>query len=176
MKSISLRLSTGSSSSELSTGPDQSLGGKMANSVSGASRYDIPQNSFIEGVLFDDISASENLAEIPEYRCVFIYNNPSVSGAKTVINPKIYISGSTYAKFELGKALTKNIDATLITTETQIPSLISFDTNDKDNKLALGVDLAPGDRYAIWIKRTPKNVGGAGSTLESLTLIVEGSQ
>ena len=37
-------------------------------------------------------------------------------------------------------------------------------------------DLLPGERYAIWIKRTPKNIGGAGSTQESLDLVIEGSE
>lgn len=176
MRSIVLRLSTGSNSSETVTSSDSALGGKMGNNATGGARFEIPENTFLENAIFDNISASENIDGTTDYRCVFIHNNPSVPNARTLINPKVYISGSTYAKFQLGKASDKNIDATIIDSETTAPSLITFAEHTKDNKLVLGKDLAPGDRWAIWIKRTATNVGGAGSTNEAFSIIVEGSQ
>ena len=62
-----------------------------------------------------------------------------------------------------------------ISEKTAPSGSMSFESYTKDNKLNIG-DLNVGDRIAIWIKRTPKNVGGAGSTKESLSIIVEGAQ
>lgn len=174
MSNINLRLSTGHSTNTNVASPNQSLGGKMALTASQGVNAIIPQNSYILGVLFDNISSSENMAEVPEYRCIYL-ENATGTNQSPFLGAKMYISGSTYAEFELGKANSKNIDASTIPDETTPPSLITFDKHTKDNKLILG-DLNPGDRYAIWIKRTPKNVGGAGSTQEALVLIIEGSQ
>ena len=76
----------------------------------------------------------------------------------------------------MAKVTNKNTDAGVIANEKTAPSgSMSFESYTKDNKLNIG-DLNVGDRIAIWIKRTPKNVGGAGSTKESLSIIVEGAQ
>lgn len=175
MKSLVIRLSTGSTSSDELTTQQGSLGGKMATRGSSGVVYQLSSNTYPENVIFDDITASENVAEIPEYRCVYIYNNGSIDGARGIIGAKVYISGSTYAKFELGLVQSKNTDATIISNETTFPALINFESYNKDKKLSIG-DLNVNDRIALWIKRTPKNVGGAGLTKEALTIVIEGAQ
>lgn len=174
MDTINLRLSSGHSSNTSIATSGQSLGGKPALTSTGSAPVLIPRNSFILGVLFDNITSSEGLNEVPEYRCIYVENTAS-SGASPFLGTKIYISGNTYAKFYLGKVQAKNQDAAVVSNETMAPALIDFSEHTKDNKLLLG-DLNPGDRYAVWIKRVPQNVGGAGSTQESLDIIVEGSQ
>lgn len=167
-------MSTGSDSSTNMAATSKALGGKAAITASPGAYAVLPQNSFTNGILFDNIIASENLAEIPEYRCIYLENS-QIAGATPFLGAKIYVAGNTYAKFALGKAQAKNIEASVIPDETTPPSLIVFNTYDKSNKLNLG-DLNPGERIAIWIRRTPQNVGGHGTTTESLDLVVEGSQ
>ena len=36
--------------------------------------------------------------------------------------------------------------------------------------------LNPGDFYAIWLKRTPVNVSGAGEIRESFDFVIKGSE
>lgn len=174
MANIKLMLSTGSSTSDVVSSPNASIGGKMARTGSGGTNPEISPNSYVLGVLFDNISASENMAEVPDYRCVYIYN-ASGSGESPFLSTKIYVSGSSSAKFELGKVSEVNVDATVAASETSPPASIIFRESNKDSKLALG-DIPVGGYYAVWIKRTPKNVGGAGTTQETLTLTIEGAQ
>ena len=174
MDSINLRLSSGHNSNTSIASSNQSLGVKPALTSTGTASVLIPQNSFVLGVLFDNITSSESMAEVPEYRCIYVENTAS-TGATPFLNAKIYVSGNTYAKFALGKVQSKNIDASVVSNETMAPALITFQEHTKDNKLVLG-DLQPGDRYAVWIRRTPQNIGGAGSTQESLDIVIEGSQ
>lgn len=176
MKSLVIRLSSGSTSSEEITIKGAAFGGKMATRSTNGIVYQLTDSSYFENAIFDDITASENLNEVPEYRCIYLYNNGSIDGARSIIGAKLYLTGSTYAKFEMAKVTNKNTDAGVIANEKTAPSgSMSFESYTKDNKLNIG-DLNVGDRIAIWIKRTPKNVGGAGSTKESLSIIVEGAQ
>lgn len=175
MANIVLRLSTGNAASTNLANQNASLGGKPAASGTGNTQITIPENSFIMNILYDNITSSENMAEVPEYRCVYIDNSATGSNQSAFLGSKIYVSGSTYAEFQLGKVAAKNTDAGVIANETTAPAGITFETYNRDNKMVIG-DLLPGERYAIWIKRTPKNIGGAGSTQESLDLVIEGSE
>ena len=175
MANIVLRLSTGNAASTNLANQNGSLGGKPAASGTGNTQITIPENSFIMNILYDNITSSENMAEVPEYRCVYIDNSATGANQSAFLGSKIYVSGSTYAEFQLGKVAAKNTDAGVIANETTAPAGITFATYNRDNKMVIG-DLLPGERYAIWIKRTPKNIGGAGSTQASLDLVIEGSE
>ena len=68
MKSLVIRLSSGSTSSEEITIKGAAFGGKMATRSTGGIVYQLTDSSYFENAIFDDITASENLNEVPEYR------------------------------------------------------------------------------------------------------------
>ena len=112
MKSLVIRLSSGSTSSEEITIKGAAFGGKMATRSTSGIVYQLTDSSYFENAIFDDITASENLNEVPEYRCIYLYNNGSIDGARSIVGTKLYLTGSTYAEFIRVEDIIKNVDKT----------------------------------------------------------------
>lgn len=126
------------------TDPDASLGGAISSTA-------ITDNT--DNNLFDDVSGDEASAGDTEYRCFYVKNDHS---SITWKNVKIWINAETPGSDQLDIALDdggKNATAETIADESTAPSGESFShPTDKASGLSLG-DLAPGDYYAIWVKR-----------------------
>lgn len=172
MANIELRLSTGSATNKSVANIKDSIGGKMAES--GSISHVITENSFKLNDIWDDISQADNASNASDYRCLYIYNNPTGPNKGPFLGTKIYIGGVTYAKFTLAKVDAKNTDANIAASETTPPDGISFEKYTKENPLRLDT-LDAGDRYAIWVKRTAENVSGAGEIREAFELNIVGS-
>ena len=174
MANIEIRLSTGSTTSTNLVEPNKSIGGKMAQSANEGVSYIISQNGMQMNSLWDDITQQDGESKTPDYRCIYVYNNPVGSRKGSIIGLKAYLGGSSYAKHQLGKASLPNTDANIITDELQAPAGIQFEDHPKGSPLVLGT-LNPGEYCAIWIKRTPTNVSGAGEVREFMDLILTGN-
>lgn len=175
MANIELRLSTGSSSNTTVTSPRASLGGRMAEAGSGGTSHFISPNVFAKNNIWDDITASENLNQKKEYRCLYIHNAPGGASEGDYLSASLYLVGSTYAKYKFAKAASKNSTAATVSTEGIAPSGMSFAPADKDNKLVLG-DLAPGDYIYVWVERQASNITGSGTTQEVFSLAIDGAE
>ena len=182
MANIEFRLSTGDSSLTNVASIKSSIGGKMAESStikgqlasSDDKSYLIRDNAFGTNNLWDDISQEDNISQTPDYRCIYIFNNPTGPRPGPINGVKAYIGGSTNAIFELGKVENKNLAATPTNNELEAPAGISFDRYTKEKRLDIGT-LNPGDSYAVWIKRTPQNISGAGEIREVFDLVITGA-
>ena len=174
MANIVLRLSTGSTSSTTNSTATSSLGGNMATNSEAA----ITTSNTTINNLWDNVTKAENYAGTTEYRCVFIHNDTSTSGA-LFANGRVYLSGSSLATFQLGVESAKNIATVTIASETTAPSGITFSSPTSSAPLDLmSTDntLDPGEYIALWIKRTVNNVTGSGQVTDTLTINVDGTQ
>ena len=149
MANIVLRLSTGNAASTNLANQNASLGGKPAASGTGNTQITIPENSFIMNILYDNITSSENMAEVPEYRCVYIDNSATGSNQSAFLGSKIYVSGSTYAEFQLGKVAAKNTDAGVIANETAAAMLKNGRTLFAVGNRTHGKAVAFAEKYNI---------------------------
>lgn len=174
MANIEVRLSTGSTTSTNLSEPNKSLGGKMAQSANENVSYILGQNSMVLNNLWDDITQMDSENRASDYRCIYIYNNPTGSRKGPAMGMKFILSSNSYAKFQVGKAPLPNTDANIITDELQAPVGISFEDHTKDNPLLLGT-LNPGESQAVWLKRTPTNVSGAGEVREFMDFTLTAS-
>lgn len=175
MANIEVRLSTGSAVSTNVDSPNNSLGGKMAETASGSAKAIIEEGSFLMNSIWDNITQLDNVAGEPDYRCIYIYNNATGPKSGPIIGTKFYISGTTYARFQAGAVDQKNKDAGVIRNEKEEPLGVLMESHTKDSPIVLGT-LNPGDFYAIWLKRTPVNVSGAGEIRESFDFVIKGSE
>lgn len=135
---IKLYLSGGGSNSD----PLLSLGGIISSSQCGSN-------------LLDDIGSAEAAAGDTEYRAFFVKNT---SATDTAYATKVWISSNTEATAtEIMIALADEGVANTIETvgdESTAPTGPVFDyAEDYDNGLTIG-DLAPGEAFGVWIKRT----------------------
>ena len=154
---IKKRLSGGASN----TDPAASLGGIMSTTTeAGAS-------------IFDDVTSGEASAGDIEYRCIYALNT---HGSLTLTSAKVFISaqtpsGDTAVAIALGgEGLNGTAEA--IANENTAPSGESFSAPATYAAgLSLG-DLAPGDRYPIWIRRTI-NAAAAGAS-DGFTISIQG--
>ena len=90
------------------------------------------------------------------------------------MNLKLTLTSNSYAKFQAGKTPLPNTDANIITDENQAPVGIQFEDHTKESPLLLG-QLQPGEYQAVWFKRTPTNVSGAGEVREFMDFLLTGS-
>lgn len=174
MANIEVRLSTGSTTSTNLTEPNKSIGGKMAQSANEGVSFILGQNSMAVNNLWDDITQLDSENRASDYRCIYIYNNPTGSRKGPAMGMKLTMSSNSYAKFQAGKSALPNSDANIITDELQAPAGISFEDHTKDNPLLIGT-LRPGEYQAIWFKRTPTNVSGAGEVREFMDFTITAS-
>ena len=142
------RLSGGASN----TDPAASLGGAMSTDAGGIITKTKTFNS-----IFDDISGAEAAAGDTEYRCIYIKNN---HGTITLTSAKIWIDanvGNANDMIDIGlDTAGKNATGSTIVDESTAPSptvTFSHACTSYATGLSLG-DLAAGERYAIWIRRT----------------------
>lgn len=171
MANLEIRLSTGSESDTNVDGNLMSIGGKMALTGSNGANAVVSKTGFNTNAIWDDITQLDNVEGSPDYRCLYIYNNPVGPRVGPMLGTMVYISGNTYAKFQCGKADNKNRDALVSENEKAEPLGIAFADHGKDSPIALGT-LEPGDYHAIWFKRTPTNISGTGEVTESFDLVV----
>ena len=174
MANIEVRLSTGSTTSTNLSEPSKSIGGKMAQSANENVSFILAQNSIMVNNLWDDITQMDSESRTPDYRCLYVYNNPTGSRKGPALGIKLILSSNSYAKFQVGKTPLPNTDANIITDELQAPTGISFEDHTKDSPLVLGT-LNPGEYQAVWFKRTPTNVSGAGEVREFMDFTITAS-
>lgn len=174
MANIEVRLSTGSTTSTNLSEPGKSIGGKMAQSANENVSFILAQNSIVVNNLWDDITQMDSESRTPDYRCLYVYNNPTGSRKGPALGIKLILSSNSYAKFQAGKTPLPNTDANIITDELQAPTGISFEDHTKDSPLVLGT-LNPGEYQAVWFKRTPTNVSGAGEVREFMDFTITAS-
>lgn len=152
---IEYRLSGGASNGD----PAASLGGAMSSvEVTGST-------------IFDTVSSAEASAGDIEYRCVYVINN----GATEATSVKLWIQANTpSADTDIAIALGgegKNGNAETVANENTAPSGESFSSpSSSGTGLSLG-NLANGDRYPVWIRRTV-TAGAAGAASDTFTLRV----
>lgn len=106
--------------------------------------------------LFDDVAKADALAGDTEYRCVYLENT---HGTDSVIATKVWIDTNTPGQDVIAIALDpagKNGTATTIGDEDTAPAGVDFSAvNPIDEASALSMgDLAAGDQYPFWIRRT----------------------
>ena len=174
MANIEVRLSTGSTTSTNLSEPGKSIGGKMAQSANENVSFILAQNSIVVNNLWDDITQMDSESRTPDYRCLYVYNNPTGPRKGPALGIKLILSSNSYAKFQVGKTPLPNTDANIITDELQVPTGISFEDHTKDSPLVLGT-LNPGEYQAVWFKRTPTNVSGAGEVREFMDFAITAS-
>lgn len=123
--------------------------------------------------LFDDVSSAEATSGDAEYRCVYVENTHA---SLSLIGAKVFIQSQTSsADTDIAIALAgegKNGTAETVADEGTAPSGESF---SQPASFAAGLDLgdlAPGDSYPIWIRRTVN--AAAASTTDSWTIRVQG--
>lgn len=174
MANIEVRLSTGSTTSTNLTEPNKSIGGKMAQSANEGVSYILGQNSMVINNLWDDITQMDSENGSSDYRCVYIYNNPLGSRKGPAMGMKLILSSNSYAKFQVGKTPLPNSDANIIRDENSAPLSITFEDHTKDDPLLIGT-LQPGEYQAVWFKRIPTNVSGAGEVREFMDFTLTAS-
>ncbi|MFW0778493.1 MAG: hypothetical protein ACN2B6_12330 [Rickettsiales bacterium] len=141
---VEYRLSGGGSN----TDPDAALGGVMSST-------EITSGSLHN--LFDVVSSSEASSGDTEYRCFYITNNYAGSPQITAENVTLWIqtvSPSTDTVCAIGLASEgANGTAATIANESTAPASVTFTSpTDQGSGLSLG-NLAPGQFYAVWIRR-----------------------
>ena len=131
----------------------------------------ISANDVTVNTLFDDVSSAEASAGDTEYRCVYVQNSHATL---TLLTAKVFIQANT-AGSRIAIALGgegKNGTAETVANENTAPVGETFSQPvDYTGGLSLG-DLAPGEYFPVWVRRTiPAAAGGATDTF---TLRVQG--
>ena len=153
------------------TDPAAALGGAMSTAAGGIITKTKTFNS-----IFDDISGAEAAAGDVEYRCIYIHNE---HGSLSLTSAKVWIETNTAnVKVMIDIGLDhagKDGTADTIADESTAPSpavTFAHDCTAYASGLALG-DLAAGEGYAIWIRRTI-TAGMTADDDEAFTLKVQG--
>jgi len=161
------RLSGGASN----TSAAASLGGAMSTAAGGIITKTKTFNS-----IFDDISGAEAAAGDVEYRCIYIHNEHatlSLTSAKVWIEANV---ANAKDMIDIGLDLGgKDATADTIANESTAPDpavTFAHDCTSYASGLSLG-DLAAGEGYAIWIRRTI-TAGMTADDDEFFTLKVQG--
>jgi hypothetical protein len=128
--------------------------------------------------LFDDISGDENSNSTVDYRCFFVHNaHASISWITVVAWISTEVSGGASVAIGLDPAGATAIgsaaaQAAVIANETTAPSGVTFSSpTTKGAGLSIGT-LAPGQCYAIWVRRTAANTVAVNN--DGATIRVEG--
>lgn len=133
---LQYRLSGGASNAD----PNASLGGAMSSQS-------------MPGGFFDSVNSAEAAAGDTEYRCCYVRNN---HGTLTLQNPILFLPTNTAGNdisVGWGTSAVDGVEQT-IADENTAPTGITFtQAATKGAGLVLGVDLAPGESKAIWVRR-----------------------
>jgi len=145
------------------------LSGGAANttanlSLGGAGNAAATITSAVSNNLFDDTSGAESTSGATDYRCIYIKNTHATL---TYSSASVFISASPTAGVTVDIGLDPigvNGTATTIANEATVPTGVTFSHPVAAGTLSLG-SLAPGDFYAVWIKRTiaPATAGAAAT-------------
>lgn len=131
----------------------------------------ISVNDVTPNDLFDDVSSAEAAAGDTEYRCIYVRNSHATL---TLLTAKAFIQANT-AGNRIAIALGgegKNGTAETIINENTAPVGETFSQPaDYAGGLALG-DLAPGETFPVWVRRTIP--AAAGAATDTFTLRVQG--
>lgn len=131
----------------------------------------ISVNDVTTDTLFDDVSSAEASAGDTEYRCIYVKNS---HGTLTLLAAKVFIQANT-AGNRIAIALAgegKNGTAETVANENTAPVGETFSQPvDYAGGLALG-DLAPGESFPVWVRRTIP--AAAGAATDTFTLRVQG--
>lgn len=154
---IQYRMSGGAANSD----PAAALGGAMSSTA------------FTANAIFDDVSSAEATAGDTEYRCFYVRNGHATL---TLTSAKVFIQAQTSsADTDIAIALGGegvNGTAETVGNEGTAPTGESFSQPASYAAgLSLG-DLAPGDYYPVWVRRTV-NAGAAAAT-DTWTIRVQG--
>jgi len=154
---IHYRMSGGASNSD----PALSTGGAESST------------SFTTNSIFDDVSSAEAVAGDIEYRCFYVHNN---HGTLTLQGAKVWISAQTSsATTDIAIALDGaglNGTAETETDESTAPTGESFtQPSTFSGGLTLG-DMAPGDKYPVWVRRTI--TAGTAAATDTWEISVQG--
>lgn len=154
---IQYRMSGGASN----TDPAAALGGAKSST------------SFSTNAIFDDVSSAEATAGDIEYRCFYIHNahaTLTLQGAKIWIQSQTSSSDTDVALALGGEGL--NGTAETVANENTAPVGETFSQPSSfAGGLTIG-DLAPGDHYPVWIRRTVN--AAAVSATDTWTVRVQG--
>ena len=159
------RLSGGASN----TDPAAALGGAMSTAGGGVITKTKTFNS-----IFDDVTGAEAAAGDIEYRCIYIHNEHATL---TLSSAKVWIeANTTNTEIDIGLDLAgKDGTADTIADESTAPDpAVTFAHNCTAyaSGLSLG-NLAAGEGYAIWIRRTI-TAGMTADDDENFTLKIQG--
>lgn len=154
---IQYRMSGGASNSD----PAAALGGAKSSTP------------FTTNAIFDDVSSAEASAGDIEYRCFYVHNahaTLTLQGAKIWIQAQTSSSDTDIALALGGEGL--NGTAETVADESTAPTGESFSQPSSfAGGLTIG-DLAPGDHYPVWIRRTVN--ASAASATDTWTVRVQG--
>ena len=154
---IHYRMSGGASN----TDPAAAIGGAKSST------------SFTSNAIFDDVSSAEAAAGDAEYRCIYVHNAHStltLQGAKIWIQSQTSSSDTDIAIALCGEGL--NGTAETVANEGTAPTGESF---SQPASFAAGLtlgDLAPGEHYPVWVRRTVN--AAAASATDTWTIRVQG--
>ena len=153
---IPYRLSGGAANAD----PMLSIGGAKSSAAAGAT-------------LFDDVSSVEAGAGDIEYRCVYIHN---AHATLTLLGAKVWIQTNTPSpNTDVAIALASaglNATETAVANENTAPAGPAF---SQPASFAAGLligDLAPGQHFGVWVRRTV--TAGATVAADNFTLRVQG--
>jgi len=157
----------------ISTDITYRLSGGAANADPLLSIGGIESSTAASATIFDDVTSAEASAGDVEYRLVYVHNGHATL---TLLGAKVWIqtntpSASTDASIGLAAA-GANATETAVADENTAPAGVSFSQPSSfAGGLALG-DLAPGQRYGVWMRRTV--TAGAAVASDNFTLRVQG--
>jgi len=124
-----------------------------------------------EGVVFPNVTTAEAISGIIHYACICIKN----TGGSTINNPGVYFFSTVTAQnVHIAKGLTGKNSTTeqVIANNTTAPtgSLVYTKPAFSYSPLLLGVSLAPGEFFHLWIRRTvAANAPGSNNDYVILT-------
>ena len=131
----------------------------------------VSANDVTVNTLFDDVSSAEAAAGDTEYRCIYVKNSHATL---TLLTAKVFIQANTSGN-RIAIALGgegKNGTAETIADESTAPVGETFSQpTDYASGLSL-TDLAPGDTFPVWVRRTIP--AAAVAATDSYTLRVQG--
>jgi hypothetical protein len=129
--------------------------------------------------LFDDVSAAENTASVPEYRALAILNN---NATVTAFNVVIYLAAEVAGGTSIALAVdnvaasakgSASAQGATIASETATPSPVGAFSSPTTAATGISVGtLTPGQVRLIWVKRTPAN--STSIDADGFTLGVQG--
>jgi hypothetical protein len=120
----------------------------------GGTKSSVSYDSDVSNSIWDNVSGTEKTTGDVEYRCWYLHNNSS----STLVATVIWISSQTDSTgdvIDIGlDPIGKNGTATTIANESTAPAGVTFSRPSSFNAGLILGDLAAGQHYAIWERRT----------------------